>query len=196
MKNYLNINIFEDVQTQLMGIDDISELRKFISNEYHLDEIIEPNTIPIKYGYTRLYHQTDKEHFNQIKNDKSIDIYKSTGKMMMEPTCVWGYYNPNNPTNGFYGEVKKRYTIEYQVPILDVETGRVCRSIKPDEIIAFHDPNLYNIKRLIYDDDYLTSIIEMCQIAANDETWANADGESERAYYLIANAILKYKLFK
>ena len=189
------MNLHEEIsrQKELMGVDDLSAIRKFVVDEYHLDKIIEPNTVPLKSGYVRLYHQTDKEHFDKIKQEQSININHSTGQKNSEPICIWGVYADNSPTKGFYGEVTKRYTIEYQVPKIDTEAGRVCRSITPDEIIAYHDPNLYNIRNIINDNDYLKVLIEDCERFANEKLWATAYGENEYAYYLIAKAILKFK---
>jgi hypothetical protein len=55
------MDLFEEIQRQkeLMGVNDLSALKKFISDVYHLDGVIEPNTVPLNNGYIRLYHQLE-----------------------------------------------------------------------------------------------------------------------------------------
>jgi hypothetical protein len=111
----------------------------------------------------------------------------------LEPTIVWGRIVKNKEDRGFYDDPKKRFTIEYQVPKNEVDrgTGGVSRTIESDEIIAYHDPRLFNIKDVVDIDDYLSSIINSLDffIKFNDSNPTS----NEYAYYLIANGIKNYK---
>jgi len=169
--------------------NDIHTIRKNIYKHFNLNNIIEPASTPIKNGNVRLYHQTNQDNFEKIKNDGKISIEKSTGKLNSEPQIVWGSIVKNKNDNGFYGNPKERFTIEYQVPYSEVDkgTGGVSRDIRTDEIITYHDPRLFNIKEIVDNDEYLAQIINNLDffMGFND---AN-ELDNEYAYYLIANTI-------
>jgi hypothetical protein len=171
------------------NINNISTIREYIYKHFNLNNIIEPASTPIKNGNVRLYHQTNQDSFEKIKNDGKINIEKSTGKLNSEPVIVWGSIVKDKNDNGFYGKPKERFTIEYQVPDSEVDkgSGGVNRDIRTDEIIAYHDPRLFNIKEIVDDSDYLTQIINNLDFFME----FNSDNKlsNEYAYYLIANAI-------
>lgn len=159
----------------------LDNIKQYLINYFDLNNVVEPSTIPIKDGYIRLFHQTSKENFEKIKKEGSIKLNYSTGKQNQEPIVIWGSEKP------FYGSPKEHYTIEYQVPRDDADVGRVNRDIHSDEIIAFHDPILFNVKVVVMNDSYLSSI------ASDPETYLQFDkypNSNEYSYYLIANAII------
>lgn len=167
------------------------KVRNYLYDYYDLNNLIEPATAPIKKGYVRVYHQTSLENFEKIKNDGEISISKSTGYLNREPIIIWGQIIKDINDRGFYGEPKKRFTIEYQVPEDEIDKGNggVGRNVISEDILAYHDPRLFNIKDIVDNDDYLNNIIN------NLEFWDRfKDAEEtsvEYAYYLIAKAIKK-----
>ena len=163
----------------------LDSIRQYLINYFHLNNVIEPSSLPIKDGNVRLFHQTNKENFENIKKDGSIKINKSTGVENNEPTAIWG------SEKGFYGSPKEQYTIEYQVPRNEVDVGTINRDIRPDEIIAYHDPTLFHIKNLVFDDDYLKTIAENPDFYLDFSDYGEG---SEYAAYLIANAIINKRL--
>ena len=132
------------------NVDELSNTKKYLYNYFKLNNIIEPATIPLKPNHVRLYHQTDLESFEKIEREGKISINKSTGKPNNEPVIVWGSIVKHKDDRGFYGYPKKRFTIEYQLPTNEVDkgTGGVGRTVNADEIIAYHDPRLFNIKEI------------------------------------------------
>jgi hypothetical protein len=169
--------------------NNISNVRRYLYDYFNLNDIIEPASIPIKNGYVRVYHQTNLDNFEKIKRDQEISIANSTGKLNMEPTIIWGAIVKDKNDRGFYGKPNEHFTIEYQVPSNEIDkgTGGVSRNIHSDEIIAYHDPRLFNIKNIIDEDDYLNEIINNIDSFMSYKN--NNPLYNEYAYYLIANAI-------
>ena len=178
-------NINEEIDAKELEI-----IRKYLINYFDLNNVIEPASLPIKAGNVRLYHQTDKENFDNIKKERKININNSTGKLNKEPTAIWGKVITNSDENGFYGSPKERYTIEYQIPKNEVVSGMVNRDVTSDEILAFHNPQLFNIEYLVMDDDYLRQFIENPEKFLKYKETSN--DSNEYGYYLIAKAIIEY----
>lgn len=175
------------------SVDNTANIRKYLYDYFKLNNIIEPATTPLKPNHVRLYHQTDLEKFENIKREGKININRSTGKENQEPMIVWGSIIKHRDDRGFYGYPKKRFTIEYQLPNNEVDkgTGGVARTVNADEIIAYHDPRLFNIKEIVDDDGYLNEILNSLEFFL---TFSDANPlDNEYAYYLIANAIKKKK---
>ena len=174
------------------GLLNTQKIKEHLYNHFNLNGVIEPASKPTKDGYLRLYHQTDLTNFEAIKKTGKISISQSTGKQNMEPTVVWGKVVKNKNDRGFYGEPKERFTIEYQIPKNEVDpgTGGVDRDVASSEIIAYHDPRLFNIKEIVDNDDYLNEIIRGLDYWVS---YKDSDTSSpEYAYTLIANEIKKY----
>ncbi len=192
MRSEINkILIFEKFLNENINL---SKLKNYLYDYFDLNNLIEPATIPIKKNYVRLYHQTDLEHFEKIKNEGKISIEKSKGSLFNEPVIIWGQIVKNTNDSGFYGSPKKRFTIEYQVPEKEVDKGNggISRDVTSDEIIAYHDPRLFNIKSIVDDYDYLNNIVEnlnfFMEFKNDDET------SDEHAYYLIADAVKNMRI--
>ena len=166
--------------------DKLENIRQYLINYFDLNNVVEPASLPIKDGNVRLYHQTDKDNFDNIKGDGSIKLNRSTGKEFSEPTAIWGKV-VNAGDNGFYGSPKERYTIEYQIPRNEVDAGRVSRDVESDEILAYHDPTLFKVKEYVLDDDYLKSISDNPEHFLEYGKYQNG---AEYAAFLIASAIV------
>lgn len=176
-------------------VDELINIRNYLYDYFNLNDVIEPATVPLKPDHVRLYHQTNLENFENIKKERKIDLKKSTGVLFQEPTIIWGKIVKNKDTQGFYGDPKKRFTIEYQLPVNEVDkgTGGINRSVYDDEIIAYHDPRLFNVKAIVDNPDYLESIVNRLDFFINFNVENPID--NEYAYPLIANAIANKKQF-
>jgi hypothetical protein len=189
------INKIKKVKKNLNeNVSDVTSIREYLYKYFDLDNVIEPASLPIKDGNVRLYHQTSLENFEKIKKDGRITLKTSKGASFGEPTIIWGAIVKNEDDGGFYGSPKEIPTIEYQIPHDEVDkgTGGVRRDVTSDEIIAYHDPRLFNIKNIINRDDYLNKLI------SDPDKWINFGRNTDfntntYAYYLIADAIKKLK---
>jgi len=172
----------------------LTKIKDYLYDYFDLNNLIEPATIPIKKNHLRLYHQTNLEKFEKIKKNNRISISKSMGKLFNEPVIIWGHIVKNINDNGFYGSPKKMFTIEYQIPENEVDkgTGGVSRDVTSDEIIAYHDPRLFNIKSIVDDYDYLNNIVENLDFFMRFKN--DNETSDEHAYYLIANAIKNMRI--
>jgi len=159
----------------------LDNIQQYLIKHFDLNNVIEPASIPIENGNIRLFHQTNKENFENIKKDGSIKIDKSTGKAMREPIAIWGH------EKGFYGSPKEHYSIEYQLPENQQDVGRIYRDVRADEIIAFHDPILHYIKEYVLKKRYLSNIADDLDFFLG--FGKIRDNSREYAMYLIANAI-------
>lgn len=91
----------------------------------------EPGTAPVKEGYVRLYHQTDRENLDSIRKS-GINIENAKG--IEGPRAVYAGETP------FYGAADKVPTIEFQVPKEDWDAPFVLRDVKPEDFIGVHEP--------------------------------------------------------
>jgi hypothetical protein len=92
----------------------------------------EPGTEPIKPGYVRLYHQTDRANIEEIKRH-GIQLSKARG--IEGPRAIWAGETP------FYGPATKIPTIEFQVPRENWDSPFVLQDqVTTDEFIAVHEP--------------------------------------------------------
>jgi hypothetical protein len=193
--NELRILVYRIIKEEMdaKSDDEFYNIKKYLYDYFNLNTIIEPAKTPLKPNNIRLYHQTDLENFEKIKRERKIDINKSTGKTNQEPIVVWGSIVRHKDDIGFYGHPKKRFTIEYQLPDNEVDkgTGGIGRTVNADEIIAYHDPRLFNIKEIVDDEDYLKNIINDLDffLTFNNENHLH----NEYAYYSIAQAISNKK---
>ena len=171
------------------NVNNISSIKNYLYRYFKLGSIIDPASIPINNNNVRLYHQTDLDNFENIKNEQKISISKSSGELNNEPIVIWGKIVKDKNDNGFYGSPKERFTIEYQIPYNEVNkgTGGVSRDITSNEIIAYHDPRLFNVKEVV--DNYLNEMLENLDFFMTfNKSWPT---NIEYAYYLISNAIKK-----
>lgn len=92
----------------------------------------EPGTEPVKPGYVRLYHQTDRSNIDDMKRH-GIQLSKARG--IEGPKAIWAGEAP------FYGPATKVPTIEFQVPRENWDAPFVLQQqVTPDEFIAVHEP--------------------------------------------------------
>ena len=92
----------------------------------------EPGTEPIKPGYVRLYHQTDRANIEEIKRH-GIQLSKARG--IEGPRAIWAGEKP------FYGSAADVPTVEFQVPKENWYDPFVLQDqVTPDEFIAVHEP--------------------------------------------------------
>lgn len=95
--------------------------------------------IGIPEGYTRMYHQTNPNNIESIKQNGLL-VNKSKGKSVGDPIGIWATSNPE----GFYGKQGGLSTIEFKIPTKEYESlyGKTLieRDIPPEDIIAIHEP--------------------------------------------------------
>lgn len=108
----------------------IIELIETVNTESELPP--EPGTAPIKPGYVRLYHQTNRGNIEGIKRH-GIQLSKARG--IEGPRAIWAGETP------FYGPATKIPTIEFQVPVKNWDAPFVLQDqVTLDEFIAVHEP--------------------------------------------------------
>ena len=91
----------------------------------------EPGTEPVKPGYVRLYHQTDRRNIEDIKQH-GIQLSKARG--IEGPKAIWAGETP------FYGPATEVPTVEFQVPRENWDPPFVLQQqVTPDEFIAVHE---------------------------------------------------------
>lgn len=91
-----------------------------------------PGTGPVKPGYVRLYHQTEREHLEDIKKH-GIQLSKARG--IEGPKAIWAGEKP------FYGDPRYIPTIEFQVPKENWHAPWVIQDeVPPEQFIAVHEP--------------------------------------------------------
>lgn len=176
-------------------VDELINIRNYLYDYFNLNDVIEPATVPLKPDHVRLYHQTNLKNFENIKKERKIDLKRSNGVLFQEPTIIWGEIVKNKDDRGFYGDPKEIFTIEYELPVNEVDKGNggINRSVYGGEIIAYHDPRLFNVKAIVDEPDYLESIVNNLDFAISFKD--DSPLSIEYAYYLIANAIANKKQF-
>lgn len=91
-----------------------------------------PGTAPIKPGYVRLYHQTDRDLIDTVARD-GIQLSKARG--IEGPRAIWAGETP------FYGKATDVPTIEFQIPIKNWDAPFVIQDeVPPDQFLAVHLP--------------------------------------------------------
>jgi hypothetical protein len=91
-----------------------------------------PGTAPVKDGWVRLYHQTDREKIESIKREGLSYDYAAG---IEGPKAIWASRTP------FYGDAKDIPTVEFQVEeSAFVPPSFVTRNVPPEDIIAIHEP--------------------------------------------------------
>lgn len=118
-------------------LNETDKVKEFLK-EYPL-----ANTVKIKGGSERYFHQTkDDDSLSNIK-ENGLKIEHSTGKQNQEPVAIWvskddGYYS--KMVNGRFNVP----TVELQLDPNKVEGGKYYSDIEKGDIVSVHYP--WNIK--------------------------------------------------
>ena len=90
--------------------------------------------LPIPEGTIRLYHQTDEENVQSIKEKGLLKSF-SKGRLYNEPSFIWATEKP------FYGRQEGLATIEFFVPEEEFRspTHILSEVVPPAQILAIHE---------------------------------------------------------